>query len=64
LVTDGACADLIREKLGMVAATASRHPTLLNEAEILIATRKKGWARHRLDERAIADFACAICNEL
>ena len=44
---DGVCADFIRDKLGIAAATASRHLTLLTEAELLIATRKKGWTFYR-----------------
>ena len=39
LVRDGVCADFIRDKLGIAAATASRHLTLLTDAELLIATR-------------------------
>lgn len=53
LIEDGVCADFIREKLGISAATASRHLTLLTEAGLLKATRKKGWTFYRRDERAI-----------
>jgi DNA-binding transcriptional ArsR family regulator len=56
LLQDGVCADFIREKLGVAAATASRHLTLLTDARLLIATRKKGWTFYRRDERAIGDF--------
>lgn len=56
LLRDGVCADFIREKLGVAAATASRHLTLLTDARLLIATRKKGWTFYRRDERAIDDF--------
>jgi ArsR family transcriptional regulator len=56
LITDGVCADFIRGKLGIAAATASRHLTLLTEAGLLIATRKKGWVFYRRDERAIQRF--------
>jgi ArsR family transcriptional regulator len=64
LVTDGVCADFIREKLGVAAATASRHLTLLTEAGLLIATRKKGWTFYRRDERAIQDFTVAMREHL
>lgn len=57
LVRDGVCADFIREKVGIAAATASRHLTLLTEAELLVATRRKGWTFYRRDEEAIARFA-------
>lgn len=60
LVTDGVCSEFIRAKLGVAAATASRHLTLLTEAGLLIATRKKGWTFYRRDERAIEDFTEAM----
>lgn len=56
LLLDGVCADFIREKLGVTAATASRHLTLLSDGGLLIATRKKGWVSYRRDEQAIQRF--------
>ncbi|QBD74870.1 ArsR family transcriptional regulator [Ktedonosporobacter rubrisoli] len=56
LIQDGVCADFIREKLGISAATASRHLTLLTEAGLLNATRKKGWTFYRRDEQALQSF--------
>lgn len=53
---DGVCADFIREKMGIAAATASRHLTLLTAAGFLVATRKKGWVFYRRDEAAIRRF--------
>jgi DNA-binding transcriptional ArsR family regulator len=64
LVTDGVCADFLRDKLGIAAATASRHLTLLTEAELLIATRKKGWTFYRRDESAIKRFTDHLKSEL
>jgi DNA-binding transcriptional ArsR family regulator len=64
LVRDGVCADFIRDKLGIAAATASRHLTLLTEAELLIATRKKGWTFYRRDELAIQRFTERLKSEL
>lgn len=59
--TDGNCADYIREKLGVAAAaaaaTASRLLTLLTNAQLLIATRKKGWVFYRRNEVAITQFS-------
>src|SRR4051795_8719704 len=60
LVRDGVCADFIRDKLGIAAATASRHLTMLTEAELLIATRKKGWTFYRRDEAAVDRFTDAL----
>lgn len=56
LVLDGVCADYIRDKLGIAAATASRHLTLLADSALIIATRKKGWTFYRRDDAAIARF--------
>ena len=56
LVRDGVCADFIREKLGIAAATASRHLTLLTEAGLLVATRRKGWTFYRRNESTIRNF--------
>ena len=60
LVRDGVCADFIREKLGVAAATASRHLTLLTDVGLLIATRKKGWTFYRRDEKAIQHFVKSL----
>lgn len=64
LVKDGVCADFIREKLGISAATASRHLTLLTDAGFLIATRKKNWTFYRRDEAAIRRFSRLLGSEL
>lgn len=64
LLRDGVCADFIREKLGIAAATASRHLTLLTEAGLLVATRKKGWTFYRRDEPAINRFTRSLEAEL
>lgn len=64
LVKDGVCSDFIREKLGIAAATASRHLTLLTEAGLLIATRKKGWTFYRRDETAIRRFTRRMNTDL
>jgi len=64
LILDGVCADYIREKLGIAAATASRHLTLLTDAGLLMATRKKGWTFYRRDEKAIRRFAKRLQSDL
>lgn len=61
---DGVCADFIRERLNIAAATASRHLTLLCDAGFLIPTRKKGWTFYRRDEAAIGDFARGLAASL
>ncbi len=64
LVRDGVCADFIRDKLGIAAATASRHLTLLTDADLLVATRRKGWTFYRRDEQAIRRFTQLLESEL
>jgi ArsR family transcriptional regulator len=64
LVDDGVCADFIRDKLGIAAATASRHLTLLTEVGLLLATRKKGWTFYRRDDKAIRLFAKQLHSDL
>jgi DNA-binding transcriptional ArsR family regulator len=64
LLTDGVCADFIREKAGIAPATASRHLTLLTDAHLLIATRKKGWTFYRRDNRAIERLAKQLKAEI
>lgn len=63
-IVDGICADFLRDKLGISAATASRHLTLLVDAGLLIATRKKGWTFYRRNEDAIAQLADELKAQL
>lgn len=62
--SDGVCADYIREKLNISAATASRHLTLLTDAGLLVATRKKGWTFYRRDNAVIQRFARRLQSSL
>ena len=64
LEKDGVCADYIRDKLGIAAATASRHLSLLTTAGLLTATRKKGWTFYRRQEQAIAAFTKQLRSDL
>ena len=64
LIRDGVCADFIRDKLGIAAATASRHLTLLTDADLLIATRRKNWTFYRRDESAVQRFTQLLTSEL
>lgn len=64
LVADGVCADFLRDKLGIAAATASRHLTLLVDCGLLIATRKKGWTFYRRSEEEIARFTNDLASNL
>ncbi len=64
LVLDGVCADFLRDKLGIAAATASRHLTLLTDSGLLTATRKKGWTFYRRNEEEIARFTNDLSSNL
>ncbi len=64
LIADGVCADYIRDRLGIAAATASRHLSLLADCGLLIATRKKGWTFYRRDEKAVAALAGKLAAKL
>lgn len=57
LIKDGVCADFIRAKLGIAAATASQHLKVLCDAGFLIPTRKKQWTYYRRNEGAIRDLS-------
>jgi DNA-binding transcriptional ArsR family regulator len=63
-VADGVCADFIRERLGVAPATASRHLSLLADAGLLVATRKRGWTFYRRDEDAIRRFTEDLSRHL
>lgn len=64
LILDGVCSDFIRQKLNIAAATASRHLTLLTEANLLVATRKRGWTFYRRNESAIRQFSKQLRSDL
>jgi len=61
---DGVCADFIRGKLGVSAATASQHLRLLVQAELLIPTPRRGWTFYRRNEVAIARFVRSLERHL
>ena len=55
LVDDGVCGQLIAEKLGVSAPTASEHLKVLTQAGLLRAKRIKQWTFYRRDEAALAE---------
>src|SRR3954452_4691812 len=56
LETDGVCALLIEEKLGLAQPTTAQHLKVLVEAGFLVPKRIKKWTFYKRDERAIAAF--------
>ena len=64
LVVDGVCSDFIADKLGFAASTTSRHLTVLTDANLLLATRKRGWTFYRRNEPAIEEFTTELPGTL
>ena len=56
LIHDGVCAGFIRHRLGLAAATTSRHLGLLAGAGLIVPTRKKSWTFYRRNEAEILRF--------
>lgn len=60
LVEDGVCGQLIAEKLGVSAPTASEHLRVLTQARLLRAKRIKQWIFYQRDEAALAEVKDAL----
>ena len=60
LVNDGVCGQLIAEKLGVSAPTASEHLKVLTQAGLLRAKRIKQWTFYKRDEAALAEVREAL----
>src|SRR6476661_10411683 len=56
LETDGVCALLIEEKLGLAQPTTAQHLKVLVDAGFLVPKRIKKWTFYKRDERSIAEF--------
>ena len=64
LVTDGVCSVFVARKWEVTPASASRHLQMMTDAQLLIATRKKGWTFYRRDERTLATLRARLSDEL
>lgn len=60
LVEDGVCGQLIAEKLGVSAPTASEHLKVLTQAGLLRGKRIKQWTFYRRDEARLAEIKDAL----
>jgi DNA-binding transcriptional ArsR family regulator len=60
LVEDGVCADFIRDKLGISAATTTQHLKVLSHVGLVRGKRVKQWIFYRRCEDVIA----TLRNEL
>jgi len=56
-VEHGACNQFIVEKLGVSQPAGSRHLKVLADAELIIATPRKGWTYYRRNEPMLAEVA-------
>src|ERR1700729_1625260 len=60
LVTDGVCAALIAEKLGISQPTLSEHMRVLSQAGLVKSKRIKQWIFYKRDEARIKDIKRSI----
>ncbi|NNC81887.1 MAG: winged helix-turn-helix transcriptional regulator [Acidimicrobiales bacterium] len=56
-IEHGACNQFIVEKLGVSQPAGSRHLKVLADADLIIATPRKGWTYYRRNEPMIAAVA-------
>jgi DNA-binding transcriptional ArsR family regulator len=64
LVTDGVCAALIADKLGISQPTLSEHMRILCQAGLVNAKRIKQWTFYQRDETRIRQIKRAIAAQL
>ena len=64
LVTDGVCAALIAEKLGISQPTLSEHMRVLSQAGLVKSKRIKQWIFYKRDEVRIKDIKRSIAARL
>jgi DNA-binding transcriptional ArsR family regulator len=64
LVTDGVCALLLADKLGITQATLSEHMRVLVQAELVLPKRIKQWTFYRRDEDRIRAIKADILANL
>ena len=64
LETDGVCAILIEEKLGLAQPTTAQHLKVLVDAGFLVPKRIKKWTFYRRDEKAIRKFMKELRKEV
>ena len=64
LESDGVCAVLIEEKLGLAQPTTAQHLKVLVDAGFLVPKRIKKWTFYRRDEKAIRKFMKELRKEV
>ena len=61
-IEHGACNQFIVDKLGVSQPAGSRHLKVLVDADLIVATRRKGWTYYRRNEAALAAVADRIAT--
>jgi len=61
-IEHGACNQFIVDKLGVSQPAASRHLKVLVDADLVVATRRKGWTYYRRNEDALAMVADRVAS--
>ncbi|PLP59926.1 transcriptional regulator [Mesorhizobium loti] len=64
LVTDGVCALLIADKLGITPATLSEHMRVLSQAGLVRSKRIKQWIFYQRDEGRIGAVKAMVLESL
>ena len=60
----GACNQYIVDKLGVSQPAGSRHLKVLVDANLVIATPRKGWTYYRRNEPVISELTNQLANNL
>lgn len=64
MVEVGVCVGQIQLKLGVTQSTASQYLSVLQKADLVIATRIGKWTYYRRNEETIAELAKLVETEL
>ena len=64
MVEVGVCVGQIQLKLGVTQSTASQYLSVLQKADLVIATRIGKWTYYRRNEETIAELAKLVKTEL
>ena len=61
-IEHGACNQFIVDKLGVSQPAGSRHLKILVDADLVVATRRRGWTYYRRNEQALATVADRVAT--
>jgi ArsR family transcriptional regulator len=61
---DGVCVCHIQDKTGLSQSTVSHYLTMLQKANLLIATRHGKWTYYKRNENEILKYIQTLSNEL